>query len=109
MLLVAASLTSFAQKYSVGTNVLDYLNLATINAEGSFAVSRHWSLTAGAKYNPFTFEKKGEPMTGRQQVYSRGARWWPWNVYSGWWLGAKGQYQEYNRGGITSPETSEGD
>ena len=98
MLLVAASLTSFAQKYSVGTNVLDYLNLATINAEGSFAVSRHWSLTAGAKYNPFTFEKKGEPMTGRQQVYSLGARWWPWNVYSGWWLGAKGQYQEYNRG-----------
>ena len=54
-------------------------------------------------------KKEGEPMTGRQQVYSLGARWWPWNVYSGWWLGAKGQYQEYNRGGITSPETSEGD
>ena len=30
-------------------------------------------------------------------------------MYSGWWLGAKLQYQEYNRGGIRAPRTEEGD
>ena len=35
-------------------------------------------------------------------------RWWPWNVYSGWWLGAKGQFREYNWGGFGSRETEEG-
>ena len=29
---------------------------------------------------------------------SLGARWWPWNVYSSWWFGARGQVEEYNRG-----------
>ena len=30
-------------------------------------------------------------------------------VYSGWWLGGRAQWEEYNRGGIRTPETEEGD
>ena len=30
-------------------------------------------------------------------------------MFSGWWLGGKVQYQEYNRGGIRSAGTEEGD
>ena len=30
-------------------------------------------------------------------------------MYSGWWVGGKLQYQEYNVGGIVSRKTSEGD
>ena len=36
-------------------------------------------------------------------------RYWPWYVYSGWWVGGKVQYQEYNWGGLTSDKTEEGD
>ena len=30
-------------------------------------------------------------------------------MYSGWWVGAKAQYQEYNRGGIITKTAEEGD
>ena len=46
---------------------------------------------------------------GLEALFAAGARFWPWHVYSGWWLGAKAQYQEYNRGGIRSALTEEGD
>ena len=43
------------------------------------------------------------------QLYAAGVRFWPWHVFSGWWIGGKVQYQEYNRGGIRSAVTDEGD
>ena len=114
LLILAALLTvcpgAGAQKFSVGTNLADDARYGTLNAEASLAVARRWSLYAGAKYNPFLFhDNNGEPFSARQRVFSAGARYWPWNVYSGWWLSARAQYQEYNRGGIDAPETQEGD
>ena len=99
-----------AQHWSLGTNLADYADFGTLNAEVSAAVSRRWSLHAGAKYNPFLYHNKyNEPVTARQQAYYAGVRYWPWNVYSGWWLSARAQYQEYNRGGIRTVATQEGD
>lgn len=49
-----------AQKFSVSTDLLGYACLGTFNAEVSYSVSRYWSVTAGARYNPFTF-RKGNP------------------------------------------------
>ena len=48
-------------------------------------------------------------MQARQRTVSLGGRYWPWHIHSGWWLSGKAQYQEYNRGGLTEAETSEGD
>lgn len=99
-----------AQHFSIGTNLADYAEFGTLNAEASAAIARRWTLHAGAKYNPFLFhDRHGEPVTARQQAYYAGARFWSWNVYSGWWFSARVQYQEYNRGGIRSVETQEGD
>lgn len=97
------------QKFSVSTNAVGYMNFATLNIEGSYAVAQHWSITAGAKYNPFSFNVSGRRMQNRQQSYAVGARFWPWHIYSGWWIAAKAQYQEYNAGGIISRRTEEGD
>ena len=115
MLLVSVALLSgqlcMAQKFSVSTDVLGYADLCTFNVEGSYALSRHWSLVAGARYNPFTF-RKGDPekqFQNRQQSYSAGVRYWPWHVWSGWWFATKLRYQEYNTGGILSRTTKEGD
>lgn len=107
--LMAAQLLG-AQELALSTNVLGYADFGTMNVEASYALSQHWSATAGVGYNPFSFTgKDGGQMQSRRQEYSLGARFWPWHIFSGWWLAGKMQYQEYNRGGIRSPETSEGD
>lgn len=102
---------SGAQNVSVSTNLLDYASLATLNVEASYAVAQHWSLVAGARYNPFTFHKgdSERQFQNRQQSYAVGMRVWPWHTWSGWWFAGKLRYQEYNRGGIVSPKTEEGD
>lgn len=109
-----------AQTWAVAVNAADAIELGTIGVEGSAAVGQHWSIHAGAKVNPWTFGKKdtsnglfSEPNSDqkqdRKQSYALGVRWWPWNVYSGWWIAGKAQYQEYNRGGIFRQTSEEGD
>lgn len=100
-----------AQKFSVSSDLLGYACLGTLNAELSYSVSRYWCITAGARYNPFTF-RKGDPdrqFQLRQQSYFAGARLWPWHTLSGWWFEGKFRYQEFNAGGILSRGTKEGD
>lgn len=100
-----------AQRFSISANLLDYAALGTLNADVSYSLTRRWSLTAGARYNPFTF-RKGDPerqFQYKQQSYSAGVRMWPWHAGAGWWFAGKMRYQEYNIGGIISPETREGD
>lgn len=100
-----------SQKLSLSTNFLDYLSLGTMNIEASCSVSRQWSLTAAACYNPFTY-RKGDPerqFQRRQLSFAAGARLWPWHTMSGWWFAGKLRYQEYNSGGLVSRLTREGD
>ena len=116
LILIAVSMiltTSMAsaQKLSLSTNLIDYLCLGTLNADASYTVGQHWSLTAGVKYNPFTFHggDSDRQVQLRQQSYAIGTRYWLWHSFSGWWVGAKVRYQEYNHGGLLSRETEEGD
>lgn len=100
-----------AQDWSISTNLVDYITLGTLNMEGSAATSRHITVNASARVNPWIFHK-GDPakqMQNRQQTYAAGIRYWPWHIYSGWWFSAVAQYEEYNRGGIFSQATEEGD
>lgn len=101
-----------AQKLAVSTDMLGYADFVTLNGEVSYSLSRHWSANAGFRYNPFTFQSGAEDahlISNRQRTFSAGARYWPWHVFSGWWVSGKVQYQEYNRGGIRHLETREGD
>lgn len=108
---MAFASNSEAQEFAVSSNVFQYANLLTLNAEASISVSRHFSIDAGVLYNPFRF-RLGEDkhsVNNRQRAFYGGVRYWPWHVYSGWWLSAKAKYQEYNKGGFRGPETREGD
>ena len=98
-----------AQNYSIATNVLDYVNLGTLNMEASCGLARQWSLSAGIKYNPFTYGEGNDGFADRQRSVDAGARFWPWHIYSGWWLSGKLKWQEYNKGGFQSRQTTEGD
>ena len=109
VLLIAPTL--HAQKASISTNVLGYAVLGTMNIDVSYSFDRRWSIVAGARYNPFTFNKgdADRQFQLRQQSCSIGMRMWPWHALSGWWFSSKLRYQEYNEGGLISKETSEGD
>ena len=106
---LVCALCARAQDLSVSTNVLDFANFGTLNAEASYGFARHWSVSAALKYNPFSFDEGVKEKFNRQQLFAAGLRFWPWHIFSGWWMGGKLQYQEFNTGGITSPETREGD
>ena len=107
---VLSVIPSFAQKFSLSTDVIGYACLGTFNIEASYAVSQKWSLTAGARYNPFVFNANGsgKQFQLKQRSCSLGARLWPWHTASGWWMASKLRWQEYNMGGIFRTETQEG-
>lgn len=109
--MLLSCIPSAAQRFSVSTNLLGYACLGTLNADVSLSVSQNWSLTAGVKYNPFTFgaDDPENQMQLRQRAFSFGARMWPWHNASGWWFAGKLRVQEYNMGGLISRETREGD
>ncbi|MBO8479560.1 MAG: DUF3575 domain-containing protein [Bacteroidetes bacterium] len=98
-----------AQNFALSTNVLGYADFGTLNIEASYGVSRHWTVAAGVRYNPFSFGSGEDTVRRKQRSLSAGTRYWPWHIFSGWWLSAELGYQEYNSGGLSSPKTSEGD
>ena len=101
--------TVAAQNFAVATNVLDYVDLGTLNLEASCGIARHWSLLAGIKYNPFHYGEGSAEVADCQRSVEAGARFWPWHIYSGWWFSGKMQYQEFNDAAPVTLETSEGD
>lgn len=110
MLATLSSAARESARWGISTNAVDWACLLTANASGQFAVSRHFTLEAQARWNPWTFNKSSEnQLQSRQRCFSLGARWWPWYAYSGWWVAARGQYREYNFGGLGTMETEEGD
>lgn len=44
----------------------------------------------------------------QQKSASLGVRYWPWYVFSGWWVCAKAQYCDYAETGIWRPEYDSG-
>lgn len=112
----------YAQRFSISTNLVEWANLGTTNAEASVAIAQHFSVHTGFRYNNWTFHK-GNPenrftdpdgdaeqqFENRKQAYAIDVRYWPWYVYSGWWGYLRTQYMEYNRGGLIRHSAEEGD
>jgi len=97
-----------AQNVAISTNALDYANLGALNAEVGVATGRHFSLSAGAVYNPWTWGNAAQgEVQNRQRTFAAGIRWWPWNIWSGWWMALKGQYREYNSNLFSQDGTTE--
>lgn len=91
-----------AQKYSLGVNGADIVYYGTLNAEASIAVGRKATITAKGRYNPWEYghSKVETEVHRKQRTAEVGARFWPWHVYSGWWVGGQARWQEYNRNGM---------
>lgn len=98
-----------AQKVSVSTNFVDWAYFGTTNAEIGVSVAQHISLSAGARYNPWKFQTdRGNDMYSCQTTAYIGARYWPWYVFSGWWIGGKVQYSDFSETGMWRPALEQG-
>ena len=89
--------------------MVEWANFGTINIDAGASVSQHFSLFAGVKFNPWKFETAyGMPVYNNQTTVHAGARYWPWYVYSGWWLGAKLKYTDFAETGVLRPKLFKG-
>lgn len=96
---------ALAQKVSLGTNLAEWANFGTINAEIGVAVGQHYSIIAGGRYNGWSFNTKNyhQIIQNQQGTGYLGFRWWPWYVNSGWWIEAKAQYSKILRSSLFRP------
>ena len=96
-----------AQNMYVSTNLLDYLNLGTINGEFGLNPLPKWSFYARGRYNPFTYNVNGQKQN-RVAGLAVGARYWFWYTNSGWFLNSHIGGALYNTGGIFDGYAYEG-
>lgn len=85
--------------WSIGTNVVDWIDFGTMNLNASVSASRYITVETDIKYNPWTFNGRipAKATWDKKFSASAGCRFWPWYVYSGWWLGARLKYEMYSR------------
>lgn len=98
------------EKWSIGTNAIDWAEFGTINVEAGIPLSRHWSVVLGTKINPWQF-KKTDPdyiIQDRKITGYAGARYWSWMVFSGFWAEGRIQYQKFDVGGLWRPSVDSG-
>lgn len=62
--------------------------LGAIGLSAQWAPARHWSLEG--TFRPY----------GLRQSFGLGGRWWPWHVYSGWYVRSAVQVENIRRGGL---------
>ena len=111
-LLITFSMPSWGQRWSIATNLLDYADFLTLNAEAGVSVHRHWSVSVKGRYNPFSFPtslNEAGRIQNRTGSVSAGFKYWPFFVYSGLYYGGRVQWSRYNSGGIFSTSSEEGD
>lgn len=74
-----------AQTHTLSLNTADLPSM-TIGLEGASALSRHFSVGASLQYSPL--RSRDDKEWNRQRSVSLSGRYWPWNVFSGWWASA---------------------
>lgn len=101
---------AFAQNWEVELNTLSLVDLCTISPEVGVSVSAHFSIHVGGKLNFWTFNDKKQSMQIKDQhkIGYVGFRYWPWYVYSGWWISTKVEYLDYLQTGIWRPAVEKG-
>lgn len=63
------------------------------------SLGEHFTATAGLDINPWKINTPTGyvDLMNRQYGASLGAKYWPWHVYSEWWVGTKVQYKHFKK------------
>ena len=109
-LLVCLPMVANAQRWTVSTNALSWASLGTINAEGSYSLSQNFSVNLGGSINPWEASSPtGVALLNKHYGGYLGIKYWPWHVYSEWWINAKVQYRNFEHLGILTQQLVTGD
>lgn len=110
LLLVWVPHLAEAQNWAVSTNALSWANLGTVNAEGSVSLGKQLTINAGFTANPWEVTTNTYVNVKNQQYGGYlGFKYWFWHVYSGWWIGAKAQYKNFEQVGLLTSNLMKGD
>jgi hypothetical protein len=105
----ASGFKADAQMTSISTDLVKWGYLGTANIDAGFSVAQHFSISTGIRCNPWEFKTpSGDQMNDRQMTAYVGARYWPWYVFSGWWVEGKLQYSDFSRTGVWRPALEKG-
>lgn len=85
-------------RWALSLNLGDAALLGTIGVSAQWAPARHWSVESGLRFNPFSY--KDHTLFDLRQSFNAGARWWPWHVYSGWFVRSVAQVESVRRYGM---------
>ena len=85
-------------RWAFSLNLGDAALLGTMGLSAQWAPARHWSVESALRVNPFSY--RDHTLFDLRQSFSAGARWWPWHVYSGWFVRAAAQVESMRRNGL---------
>lgn len=107
----AGQVSLSGQEWALSSNIAQLADLGSLNADLSYGFARHWSVSVGGRYNPFSFaeEQQGNVLQHKQRTAVASVRFWPWHIYSGWWLSSGVKLMEFNRSDSGTPESMQGD
>lgn len=101
------SRSAAAQNMYVATNLLDYVNIGTINGEFGLSPWPKYSLYVRVRYNPFTL-RLDKQLQNRVAGAALGAKYWLWYSNAGWYINSHLGFSFYNTGGIWNSRAYEG-
>lgn len=93
-------------RWSLSANLLDLATLGTAGVSLQYAWTRHWSAESAVRFNPFSFDGS---LYARRQSLALGARWWPWNVYAGWFVRGVAQISSVSQRGLRRLDSGDGE
>lgn len=85
-------------RWAASLNLLDAALLGTAGVSVQYGISRHWSVESVVRYNGWSFREGA--LYDRRQAFSIGTRWWPWHLYSGFFVKGSAQLEALRRRGM---------
>ncbi len=98
VLVFLAALPAKSQIFAVQTNAMDWAAMGTINLQAQVSFAQNYSVFVDGRLNPWKF--KSDQVQLGQRKASVGLRFWPWYVYSGFWVAASAQISSLDFQGI---------
>ena len=95
--LIAASPADSTSRWILSTDVCHWAMLGTINAQAQLRLTGHWSIMAGALYNPFKYyNRPGDMICLKQATPYVASRYWFNGTFTGWYCEGKILASVYN-------------
>ena len=98
------ALRSEKARWALSLNLADAALLGTVGGSLQWGPSRHFSVENSLRLNAFSF--RDAALYDQRQTFTTAVRWWPWHIYSGFYVRASAQVEAARRKGI--PLFSEG-